>query len=386
MANDAAYLAQFKQEVGDFNVTAVVEHVSDKESDASDTDPFDGVDTDNRMINNILGLKAEGSIIDGLDIKAAFYRSEFDVNSAQFADWANGLGTNYDDNAMLVNLDWSETPVAGLGFNYQYFDIGAGYVSTTGARRESDVLLTEGSEAAWFNHGSALWVGGRANEMQQVPVVIRDNDFTDFEESGAESSVGWKGHTLVANYDVADTPMSLELTSIDYNSNWQDWDGKQDVFNVMSWAGPTGPGFKEDQDRSTTIIVYKASHVFDIAGGLEAGFRIKRVDDEDKLDATTSADDTKIEDFGYGVTVGNQLTNDLYGSVEFAKYTRDVTVGSSKYENDKDILTLRFNYNLPGFEAGVISQWIDGSGDPDQDGNEDALRQYRLKLFAKVLF
>ena len=38
----------------------------------------------------------------------------------------------------------------------QYFNIGAGYVTAPGARRESDVLLTEGSESAWFGWGDPL--------------------------------------------------------------------------------------------------------------------------------------------------------------------------------------------------------------------------------------
>lgn len=393
IGNDAAYLAQFKQEAGDFDITAIVEHVSDREADTSDTYTYDGIDSESRMINNIAGLKAEGSILDGLDIKAAYYQSRFDVDGVQYADWANALGNNYRDDASSLNIDWSETFIDGLTFNYQYFDIGAGYVTTTGARRESDVLLTEGSEAAWFDHGNALWIGGRANEMLQVPVVIRDNDFTDFDETGAESSVGWKGHTLVTNLDVADTPMSLELTSIDYNSNWQDWGGEQNVFNVMSWAGATGPGFKEDQDRSTTIIVYKANHVFDVGGGLDTTFKIKSVNDEDKLDTTTSADDSKTEDLGYSITFGNQLSNDLYGSISYGIYSRDITVGTTKYDNDKDIISLNFNYNLAGFEAGILTQWIDGDGWINHDNDDGttplefgSLKQYRLKAYAKVLF
>lgn len=384
-ANDAAHIAQFKATLADTKFTAILENVSDQERLASDTTLTDGVDSVNRMRNNIFGFKAETSLMDSLDINAAFYRSNYDINNVQLANWSNLLGTNYNDNAFQINLDWS-TPVDGLTVNYQHFNIGAGYVSATGARRESDVLLTEGSEAAWYGWGDPMWVGGRANDMQQVAVTIRDNDYTDFDETGAESSIGWKGDTVLLGYEVLDTPMSLEFSKIGYNTNWQDWGGRQDVFDVINWAGATGPGFKEDQDRDTTILALKVSHVFDVIGGLATSLKIKSVDDTDTRTINLATDDQKIEDLGTTLTVGNQLSDDLYGSISYGKYSRDVTIGNTAYNSDKDIYSLRFAYNLAGFEAGMLTQWISGEGDPNQDGTVDSLKQYRLKAYAKVLF
>ena len=80
------------------------------------------------------------------------------------------------------------------------------------------------------------------------------------------------------------------------------------------------------------------------------------------------------------------MTNDLYGNISFGSYTRDVTLGGTKYANEKNIFSLRFNYNLSGFESGMVAQWINGDGDPNQDGTKEDLEQYRLKVFAKVLF
>jgi hypothetical protein len=384
-ANDGTYIAQLKYPAGPVNLTGIAQFTSDQERDPADVDIWDGQETTARMKNNVFGLKAEGSIMDGLDANAAFYRSTYDV-SHQLADWSNLLGNDYDDNAYLLNVDWSQTPVNNLSLRYQYFNIGAGYVSATAARRESDVLLTEGSEAAWFGWGDSTWLGGRANDMLQVPITIRDNDFTDFDETGAESSIGWKGHTLLFGYEVADTPMSLEFTLVDYNSNWQNWGGRQNVFNVISWGGPTGPGFKEDQDRETSIVAFKASHQFDVAGGLDVGFKYKWVKDEDKRDRTTTADDLETEDNGFSVTVGNQLHNDLYGSISYGLYDRDISLGTSRFDNSKNIWSLRLAYNLSGFEAGLLTQFIDGEGDPQQTGTEIDFDQYRTKAFIKAIF
>jgi outer membrane protein assembly factor BamA len=183
---------------------------------------------------------------------------------------------------------------------------------------------------------------------------------------------------------VANTPMSLEYTKIDYNQNWQNWGGKQNVFDVISWGGPTGPGFKANTDRSTDIIAFKAGHVFPVMGGLDTNFKWKYVRDEDKNDATTGADDRETKDNGFSVGVGNQLFSHLYASVSYGRYNRDIKLGAATFDNEKDIWSLRFNYNLPGFELGSIAQWIDGRGDPTQSGTQIDLRQYRLKVYVKA--
>ncbi len=54
----------------------------------------------------------------------------------------------HDDEAYTLDLDVNDPFGNGLSFNLQYFDIGAEYVSVMAARRESDVLLTEGHDGA----------------------------------------------------------------------------------------------------------------------------------------------------------------------------------------------------------------------------------------------
>jgi hypothetical protein len=383
--NDGTYIGQFKLPLGGARLTASLQQTTDRERDPADITPYDGQDTTTRFKNRVVSLRVEGSVFDGFDLRGAAYYSRYEVG-IPVATFSNLLGADYNDKAYLVTADWSQTPLPGFGITLQYFNIGAGYVSAVGARRESDVLLTEGSESAWYGWGDPKYIGGLANDMQQVPVTIRDNDFTDFDEPGAESAIGWKGPTVLLKYDVANTPMSFEATRLDYNQNWQNWGGEQNVFDVINWAGPTGPGFKADTDRKTDIFAFKVSHVFPVAGGLDTSFKWKRVKDEDTANAATAADNRETVDNGYSVSVGNQLFSHLYSSLSYGQYTRDITLGSVKYDNKKDIISLRFAYNLTGFEFGTLVQWIDGSGDPQQTGTEIAVEQFRIKAFAKVIF
>ncbi len=382
--NDGTFIGQFKVPLAGVRLAASLQQTADRERTA-DTNLFDGQDTFTRFRNQVRSLRAEGSVLDGLDLRGAVYSSTYYVNTT-VQTFSNLLGDDYNDTAYLLTADWSQTPLPGFGIALQYFDIGAGYVSALGARRESDVLLTEGSEAAWFRWGDHKYIGGLANEMQQVPVIINDNAFTDFDEPGAESAIGWKGLTALLKYEVANTPMSLEATRIDYNQNWQNWGGDQAVFNVQAFADATGPGFKEDTDRKTDVFAVKVSHVFPVFGGLDTGLKWKRVGDEDSADAATAADDRETTDNGYAVSVGNQLFADLYGSLSYGWYTRDISLGPSDFDNEKGIFSVRFAYNLTGLELGSLAQWVNGRGDPQQTGTEMSLDQYRLKAFAKVIF
>jgi hypothetical protein len=383
--NDGTYIAQFKLPLGGARLAASVQQTKDLERDPTDTTPYDGTNTVQRFQNRVVSLRAEGSVFDGLDLRAAVYHSRYEVNTV-VQTYSNLLGADYSDNAYLATADWSRTPLRGFGMMLQYFNIGAGYVTAVGARRESDVLLTDGNEAAWYGWGDPKYIGGEAGDMQQVPVTIRDNDFIDFDEPAAESAIGWKGVTALLKYEIASTPMSLEGTYIDYNQNWQNWGGNQAVFNVIDWAGPTGPGFKANTDRRTDIVVFKVGHVFPAMGGLDTNFKAKWVGDKDNNDITIATDDRETRDKGYSVSVGNQLFGHLYGSLGYGWYTRDITLGGAPFNNKKGIISLRFAYNLTGFELGSLAQWINGQGDPTQSGTEIAVEQFRVKAFAKVIF
>jgi hypothetical protein len=305
--------------------------------------------------------------------------------------WINTPKSSVRDEVYKLDADFSSLPIPGLSVSAQLFDVGAGFYSNTAARRESDVLLTEGSEAAWYRYGDNLWLGGAAKDFQQSASSpkqtvnkpssngLTDNDFIDFDEAPAESVMGWKGLTVVTNYEAFNTPMSLELTKIGYSNNWQGY----------SPTGPLSNYYALFSDRKTSIIVFKASHVIPVMGGLEASFKYKRVDDKDTGDSSTlvgSFDDRETKDSGYSFSLGNQLFGDLYASITYGKYSRDVKLGPAKFDNDKDIFSLRTSYNLSGLEIGGLAQIIDGKGDPTQSGTAKDFKQYRMKAFLKAIF
>ncbi len=393
--NEAVYIGQLKGSLGPVKLASSYQFFNDRVLADTDGTDLNGRDSRTFAKNKVAMIKAEGSVA-GIDLKGALYGSTY---KAPFFDqpWINSPKSDVRGKAIKLDAAFASLPVKGLSVNYQYFDIGAGYYSNTATRRESDVLLTEGSEAAWYKWGDAIWLGGAAKDYQQAPSSAKcfvsgggrcrsdsglaaganglvDNDFMDFDEAPNESVQGWKGHTLVANYEIAKIPMALELTRLGYNYNWQN--GSSALANY----------FAPFNDRRTNIGVFKIGYVVPAMGGIELGAKVKRVLDKNKGQISNAADDRETRDNGYTLTAGNQLFGDLYGALSYGRYTRDIRTPGLNVDNEKSITGIRLSYNLAGFETGLLSQWVSGDGDPGETGTRRDIKQYRMKAFVKAIF
>lgn len=396
--NEAVYIGQLKGSFGGARLAASYQWFNDHVLDDSDGTDLNGRSTRTFAKNKVLMLKGEGTVANMVDVKAAAYHSEYDAPLFD-QPWINGPKSSINGTAYKLDLGLNSLPISGLTINYQYFNIGAGFFSNAASRREVDVLLTEGTESAWYGWGQSIWLGGAAKDYQQSPSSAKcfssgggvcrsdsglaaganglvDNAFMDFDEAPAESVQGWKGHTLLVGYELAKTPMSLELTRIGYNYNWQNY----------SPTGPLSNFFALNNDRKTTLAVFKASHVLPVAGGLELGFKYKYVNDKNAGQLSNATDDRDTKDQGYTLSVGNQLFSDLYGSLSYGRYSRDVNRPGATFANDKSITSVRLTYNLAGFETGLLSQWVRGDGDPAEAGAQRDIKQYRMKAFVKAIF
>ncbi len=76
----------------------------------------------------------------------------------------------------------------GLSPKVEYFNIGTEYNAIMGARREADVLLTDGIITGGFTRGG------------QLPTLNIANEFLDWDEPWYESVIGWHGVTGVLEY------------------------------------------------------------------------------------------------------------------------------------------------------------------------------------------
>jgi hypothetical protein len=309
---DAAYVAQFRYSANPmFDFAIVGETVRDVEIDPEDNDWDDGRDVDTRFDNDVFGIRFGIHPSAMFDIRGNFYASEntsYDEFGAPVAFGINGynpiVGGDADDTAFKLDFDVVDPFQVGLSFNFEYFDIGEQYTSILAARRESDVLLTEGhdgtfafpgpSNAAYgvFGNNDVTRIGyaGWQGNAQQVATLNVDNDFTDFDEPMAETVIGWKGFTIVPVWNSGAWQLAGELSLIDYNTNWQAWgDASRSITNTIYPATEldTGVGhnfrsaYAPFQDKETTIALVRGKYTLDVANGVELFGKVKWIDETD---------------------------------------------------------------------------------------------------------
>jgi hypothetical protein len=235
-ASDASYAGQAKLKVSDqLDVGVIGNYVNDGEIDGADYDIDDGRDMSARFLNGVGGLKV-GWHRGPIDLRLGGYYSWSKTYDA-FVDplyggttgnfWFNGFGPvpvgEHDDFSAIGTLTLSDL-LPGVSINLQGFFIGADYVSMMASRREADVLLTEGTDAAFANpspnnstfgvyggNPTRIGYGGWGGITQQVPTINVDNEFTDFDEPYAQSAIGWMGLTLVPIWNVGPLELAGEL-------------------------------------------------------------------------------------------------------------------------------------------------------------------------------
>ncbi|MFY9821120.1 MAG: hypothetical protein WAM82_07045 [Thermoanaerobaculia bacterium] len=308
-SQDSAYGLQLKLNPSPmFDIVGVVERVRDVETNPNDTNIDNGTSLIDRFTNDVYGVRLGIHPSSKIDIRGNYYYSKADSNptltptsfgTSGFSPTAAG---KLKDPAYKADVDLNDPFGIGLSFNLEYFNIGAQYESIMAARRESDVLLTEGHDGAFVFPGpdnSAFGVfpgnptrigfGGWEGNAQQVATLSVDNEFTDFDEAMAETVIGWKGFTVVPTWTIGKWDLAAEATHIDYNTNWQAWGFPNKAIdnsiypNFESDAGVASyrNAFAPFQDRKTDLYVLKGKTVVDVAKGIDVFGKLKYIKETD---------------------------------------------------------------------------------------------------------
>ena len=253
----------------------------------------------------------------------------------------------------------------GLSFKFEYFNIGENWNSIFGARRESDVLLTDG------------FLGGG-----QLPTLNLANEFLDFDEDFVESCIGWHGGTAILDYDYDAFTLSLEGTFITYNTNGQNRDvdkvypdflhtnGYTDT-DLFDYADVSDRGrdprsiYHRNQDRRTVISVLNAKYTFDALNGIDLGFKGKFIYDVDYRSHKTRNDDYTGKILTLKPSLRMNITDGLVLEVGdkvdlWWETNREGTLeqGYSDYTTHKNIAYFKLGYQYEGISLAYLFQWV----------------------------
>jgi hypothetical protein len=224
-----------------------------------------------------------------------------------------------------------------LSISAEGFFIGQNFSSVMAARREVDVLLTQGfSHDINFTNDSGIF-NGMSGSTVQVATINADNDFVDFTEDVAESAIGWKGFTLVPKYESGRLRITAEATFLGYDTNAQGRD--LDVYPTFEFAGGGSVGvvdstgtlrgvrdvYNRNQDRKSQIFSAAANYKFDLFRTSDVTASFKYVKDEDKVDINDPTDDYKGTLPEFLLALRSQVTGEL-----------ELTLGAKIYRYEEE--------------------------------------------------
>lgn len=367
--SDWAYALKLQSNPLDgLRVALVTSYIHDWEADRWDPDKTGQADRDRgadhaidlqprfRGLNATLEGQYSPADLDLLAVTGLIAFSQNDVNH-EYA--TNAVQGDQGFSPILYRLDDDGNPVParglagkilvelfdplelGLSLKAEYFNIGTDYNALFGARREADVLLTDGIIGGGF-------VGGG-----QLPTLNIANEFVDFDEPWYETVIGWHGATGLLEWVQGSLRADLEYTYVGYNTNAQDrdvdlqypdflyTDGFTDVnaFTVDSdYANVYDRGkdprsvYKEYQDRRTHIVVLKGDMLVPFVDDLTFKTKLKYVNDRDDRKLDNPADDYEGDAYMYFAGVGYQVNNELKTTLgyEYQQWIEDQRSGSQE--------------------------------------------------------
>jgi hypothetical protein len=412
----------------DLALTGVAAYINDVEAARFDPDrtgpPAMGRGADHatnwdsrfRAVNSTLEAVYTPSALDFLSVRGLLAHSWNFVNT----DYAtNGVAFDQGFSPLVFKFNEAGRPVPaadfagkvlvelfdpfqmGLSFKGEYFNIGEHYNANFGARREADVLLTDGIIGGGFITGG------------QLPTLNIANEFVDFDEPWYESIIGWHGATGLVEYVKGRTRLSAEYTRITYNTNAQGRNVDTEYPDFLYTDGFTDPlaytadgdysnvhdrgrdprsVYKEFQNRNTQIAAVGADVLVPGIQNLTLRAKLKFVHDVD-----TRKDDNPNDTYvGRNILaftqLGYQFTNELRGTLgyEFSHWN-EFNRGGSQEQGFYNYLTRRhitragLSYNFGGANFGYILEYFHKDQFRAIPGVFDqAWRVWRSKAFLEV--
>lgn len=337
--------------------------------------------------NATLQLEQEIGETMRVDGTLAYSRQRIDTRlSANGVERNQGISPvifkNTDAFAGTFRLSADDPFEMGLSFKAEYFNIGQEYNAIFGARREADVLLTDG------------FLGGG-----QLPTLNLANEFVDFDEAWVESCIGWHGGTGVLTFENEDGDLTIgaEYTFISYNTDAQNRDVDSvypdflhsdgytdtklyDYANVHDRGRDPRSVFRRNQWRRSQIMVLQAKKLVDVGRGLEVKVKAKYIHDEDyrSLNGPGSFDDDYLGKImigrikvampvsdGLKLAAGAQVDRwyetNRRGTLELG-YGDDVT--------KRHTMFVQARYQFGGFRAGYHLEYINKLQEREREGDQ----------------
>jgi hypothetical protein len=408
---DAAWAYKLRSQWEWFTVEQITSYVLDEEADLDDPDALgstnaidrrDGAVTTNARYQNANAtIELTSNTIDWLGLKAiaGYSYSKTDdrlvFNSVSGAQGFTPVPMGEHQGAMtVVRADVIDPFDVDLDLQLEYFNIGRDWVSVFGARRETDLLLTDG-----FLDG-------------QVATLNAANEFQDFTDPFYEPIIGWHGGTALLTWRPGALELAAEGTVIEYNTDTDEdaldvaktypdflyTDGMTDT-ELFSFANTNDRGrdprsvYHRHQNRRTFIAMARGAYTLDAWKGITLRAKHKTIVDNDLRDPTIVDDDDYAGLLLFNrISVEAPLTDELSAAVgaQFDHWTEarrsgEVVAGVADYPDYVTMRTKGFadvRYSFGGlslwYHLEVLNKDLDATDDRLDQRNQTVIRSVAM--------
>jgi hypothetical protein len=434
---DATYVLKLSQKTTDsLDWTLIGSYLIDEEADLNDPDSLGSTNDIDRKDGVVATLPRYQNVNATLDVnyQQTFKKLSFEGNlllAYSFSDPDLAYVENDVDRdqgfspipmkkahgyAIKARADLNNLFDIGLDIRIEYFNISADWVATFGARRETDVLLTDG----FIGH-----TGGG-----QVPTLNIANEFIDFRDPFYEAIIGWHGATISPKLTRNRFEFEGEFTFIEYNTDKQDRctgatitdeagvpiggtacpqrnkraygvypdflypDGMFDT-DFWSYANTNDRGrdpravYKQNQARNTLISVLKFGYLFNVGRGLKLDLYVKYIRDVDKRDKDISNDDYEGNLLFTRTQLSTQIADGLSvrGGFRFDYWDEKhrsgkIVGGTADYPDYRTLKTNLFfdiTYQLGPATFAWYMEWLNKDVTVSRNGVEDDRASFTYK-------
>ncbi|MCC7073445.1 MAG: hypothetical protein IT383_19190 [Deltaproteobacteria bacterium] len=406
---DFAWAGKLKHDNDWFGLEHITSAVLDEEADLDDPDAVGstnavdardgGVVTNLRYVNTNHTLEMKSNAIDWLGLSALVGYSYSRTDDALVFNSVSGaqgftpapMGEHHGY-AAVARVELFDPADIDLDLQLEYFNIGTDWVAVMGARREADVLLTDG------------FVDG------QVPTLNVANEFQDFTEAFYEPVVGWHGSTAVLTWRPGALELAGEGTFLEYNTDtgagsldtdktYPDFlstDGMTDT-DLFTFANTNDRGrdprsvYHEHQNRRTLIAMVKGAYTLDVLKTVVLRAKSKLIYDTDQRDQSIEeADNYSGLLFFNKASVEAPITDELSAAVGYGldawfeeHRSGEVIAGVADYPNYVTIKHKVFTdlrYVFGGANLWMHVEYLN----KDLDASDDRLDQRGLGVLRAI--
>jgi hypothetical protein len=272
---------------------------------------------------------------------------------------------NVTGNAMKLGLAADDPLGIGLTVKGEYFNVSPDFVSIMAARRETNVLLSEGHVRYGAGTNGSTWKG----DVGYTPSAFADNGITDWNETFYNNCIGTNGITIVPEFRRGALGIKGEVSTMTNGLNSQSVD-----IAKYWWSAPK-------VNQSSMLGAIRVDYLLPFRNGLNVFAKYKMANSSDGVDTTIATDDLAMDDTETYAGASYQLTDEigLTGGYKTLAYVNKLA-SAKTYDFSGGMVFAEVKANVGGVDMAWAYEKVDGK----ENVGGATVKDMRIKATAEI--